>query len=139
MSAKKIAKTKTTKAPKAKKAKRPEEKKLSAIDAAAQVLAIAKEPMNAKELIEAMKAKALWTSPGGKTPHATLVSAIIRQIAVKEKESRFVKPGGASSPPSRAHKRHVVAREARKRASFSWGRGARSGRPCDGANGCEAP
>src|SRR5262245_44631513 len=93
MSAKKTAKTKTTKPPTAKKAKEPKDRKLSAIDAAAQVLASAKQPMNAKELIEAMKAKALWTSPGGKTPHATLVSAIIREIAVKGKESRFVKAG----------------------------------------------
>jgi len=93
MSAKKSTKTKATKAAKAKKAKEPKDKKLSAIDAAAQVLASAKEPMNAKELIEAMKAKALWTSPGGKTPHATLFSAIIREIAVKGKESRFVKAG----------------------------------------------
>ena len=48
--------------PKAKKAKEPKEKKLSAIDAAAQVLAASKMPMNAKEMIEAMTAKALWTS-----------------------------------------------------------------------------
>src|SRR5262245_32061337 len=89
MSAKKSTKTKTTKASKAAKEKKP--KKLSAIDAAAQILASAKEPMNAKELIEAMKAKALWTSPGGKTPHATLVSAIIREIALRGKKSRFVK------------------------------------------------
>ena len=77
----------------AKKAKAPEakEKKLSAIDAAAQVLAASKEPMNAKEMIEAMAAKGLWTSPGGKTPHATLYSAIIREVATKGKESRFVK------------------------------------------------
>ena len=86
MSAKKTPKTKTTKAK-----KEPKEKKLSAIDAAAQVLTSAKEPMNAKEMIEAMAAKALWTSPGGKTPHATLYSAIIREIALKGKESRFVK------------------------------------------------
>ena len=86
MSAKKTTKTKTTKAK-----KEPKEKKLSAIDAAAQVLATAKEPMTAKEMIEAMSAKALWTSPGGKTPHATLYSAIIREIALKGKDSRFVK------------------------------------------------
>jgi hypothetical protein len=76
---------------KPKKTKEPKEKKLSAIDAAAQVLAASKEPMNAKEMIEAMTAKALWTSPGGKTPHATLYSAIIREITLKGKESRFVK------------------------------------------------
>jgi hypothetical protein len=87
-------KAKAPKAKAAKKAKAPKEakeKKLSAIDAAAQVLAASKEPMNAKEMIEAMAAKGLWTSPGGKTPHATLYSAIIREIATKGKESRFVK------------------------------------------------
>ena len=68
-----------------------EEKKLSAIDAAAQVLVGSKEAMNCKELVEAMAAKSLWTSPGGQTPWATLYSAIIREIALKGKESRFVK------------------------------------------------
>jgi hypothetical protein len=91
MSAKKSTKTKTARKTATKKAKAPKDKKLSAIDAAAQVLAAAKEPMNAKEMIEAMAAKALWTSPGSKTPHATLYSAIIREIALKGKESRFVK------------------------------------------------
>ena len=66
-------------------------KKLSAIDAAAKVLATAKEPMNCKELIEAMAAKKLWTSPGGKTPHATLYSAILREINTKGKDARFKK------------------------------------------------
>ena len=75
----------------AKKLKESKEKKLSAIDAAAQVLAGSKEPLNTKEMIEAMAAKSLWTSPGGKTPHATLYSAIIREISLKGKEARFVK------------------------------------------------
>ena len=61
------AKTKKAKAP-----KEAGEKKLSAIDAAAQVLAASKEPMNAKEMIEAMAAKGYWTSPSGQTPSATL-------------------------------------------------------------------
>jgi HB1, ASXL, restriction endonuclease HTH domain len=104
MSTKKTSKTKTakkapaaktgaTKPTKAAKKARPpkEKKKLSAIDAAAQVLSGSKEPMNAKEMIEAMAAKSLWTSPGGKTPHATLYSALIREIATKGKEARFVK------------------------------------------------
>ncbi len=65
--------------------------KLSALDAAAKVLAGAKEPMNAKELIEAMAAKKLWTSPGGKTPWATLYSAITREIAKKGQDARFKK------------------------------------------------
>ena len=80
-----------TKAKKAKVPKEPKDKKLSAIDAAAQVLAAGKEPMTSKEMIEAMAAKSLWSSPGGKTPHATLYSAIIREIALKGKEARFVK------------------------------------------------
>ena len=75
----------------AKAKKPPKEKKLSAIDAAAQILAGSKEAMNCKELVEAMAAKSLWTSPGGQTPWATLYSAIIREIALKGKESRFVK------------------------------------------------
>ncbi len=79
---------------KAKNAKRsdsPREKKLSAIDAAAKVLTEADEPMNTKEMVDAMATKGYWTSPGGKTPHATLYSAIIREIAVKGNASRFRK------------------------------------------------
>ena len=82
---------KTTKAKAGKKSKAPKEKKTSAIDAAAQVLAKSKEAMNCKEMIDAMAKQALWTSPGGKTPHATLYSAIIREIALKGKEARFSK------------------------------------------------
>jgi hypothetical protein len=83
------AETKPTK--KAKAAKEPKAKKVGALDAAAQVLAASSEPMNCKQLIEAMASKGLWTSPGGKTPHATLYSAIIREIGVKGKDSRFIK------------------------------------------------
>lgn len=57
---------------KSKRAKPAIEKGLSSIDAAAQVLSASKEPLNAKQMIEQMAAKALWTSLGGKTPHATL-------------------------------------------------------------------
>ena len=76
---------------KSKKAKPAKEKKLSAIDAAAQVLAGSKDAMNCKELVESMAAKSLWTSPGGKTPHATLYSAILREIDTKGKSARFKK------------------------------------------------
>jgi hypothetical protein len=76
----------------AKKAKADgEPKRLSAIDAAAKVLATGKAPMNCKQMIEAMAATNLWTSPGGKTPHATLYSAILREIKVKGEDARFVK------------------------------------------------
>jgi hypothetical protein len=89
----KASKVKGPKAAPGKKAKPKgaKPKKISALDAAAQVLAASKEPMNAKELIEAMAAKNLWTSPGGKTPHATLYSAILREIGTKGKEARFKK------------------------------------------------
>lgn len=65
--------------------------KLSAIDAAAKVLGEVKEPLNCKEMVEKMAAKGYWKSPGGKTPHATLYSAILREINVKGKDSRFKK------------------------------------------------
>ncbi len=76
---------------KAKKAKEAKPKKLSALDAAAEVLAESGQPMNTREMIETLAAKKLWTSPGGKTPHATLYSAILREINEKGKDARFVK------------------------------------------------
>ena len=66
-------------------------KKLSALDAAAKVLSESKESLNTREMIEAMAAKKLWTSPGGATPHATLFSAILREINAKAKDARFKK------------------------------------------------
>lgn len=69
----------------------PKPKKTSALDAAVQVLAKAQMPMRAQELIAAMAEKRLWTSPGGKTPHATLYAAMIREISVKGAASRFQK------------------------------------------------
>jgi len=65
--------------------------KLSCLDAAAKVLASAKEPMTTKALIEAMAEKKLWSSPNGQTPAATLYSAILREITTKGKEARFKK------------------------------------------------
>jgi hypothetical protein len=76
---------------KAKTPAEPKEKKLSALDAAAKVLAEAGRPMTCKEMVEAMAAKGYWSSPGGKTPDATLCSAILREIKVKAEQSRFVK------------------------------------------------
>ena len=78
--------------PRPKKAKpEPKPKKLSALDAAAKVLAITGEPMTAKGLIEAMTERGFWTSPGGQTPEATLSAAIGREIATKGTTSRFRK------------------------------------------------
>ena len=43
------------------------------------------------ERVEAMVTKKLWTSPGGKTPDATLYAAILREIQTKGKEARFTR------------------------------------------------
>jgi hypothetical protein len=66
------------------------EKKLSCVAAALKVLSEAIEPMNAQEMVTAMTEAGYWTSPGGKTPHATLYSAILRELT-KGDDSRFVK------------------------------------------------
>ena len=66
-------------------------KRLSALDAAAQVLRETGQPMNCQEMIGAMAAKGYWTSPGGKTPAATLYSALLREIKVKGAQARFQK------------------------------------------------
>ena len=85
--AKEAAPTPATK----KKTKAAKSERMSALDAAAKVLQEAGEPMNAREMIEEMAGKGYWTTPGGKTPQATLTSAIAREIATKGKESRFEK------------------------------------------------
>lgn len=82
-------KPKAAKEPKAKKEPKP--KKPSALDAAAKVLGEARAPLNCQEMIKAMADKGYWTSPGGQTPHATLYSAILREINAKGKDARFKK------------------------------------------------
>ena len=64
---------------------------LSQLDAAAKVLGEATEPLTTKEMVEAMTTKGYWTSPGGKTPHATLYSAILRELQSKGETGRFIK------------------------------------------------
>jgi vancomycin resistance protein YoaR len=101
MPAKKTIKMTAAKKPAAKKAakasvkatKAKPEGKMSALDAAAKVLTEAGEPISTKQMIEAMAAKNYWTSPGGATPHATLYSALLREINAKGKDARFVKTG----------------------------------------------
>ncbi len=95
----KTAKKATAKAPSrsnkrpAKKtaAKATKAKRVSGLDAAARVLEESDQPMTAREIVEAAEAKGYWKSPGGKTPHATVYSAIIREIVAKGSESRFCK------------------------------------------------
>ncbi len=75
---------------------KPAAKRLSALDAAAQVLQglpvkEAKSGLSSQDLIDRMTAAGLWTSPGGQTPAATLYAAMIREIASKGGASRFVR------------------------------------------------
>lgn len=78
------------KTPKPVKAPKPaKERKPSGLDLAAKVLVAAKEPLAAKTIAERTIAAGWKTS--GKTPHATLYAAIIREIAVKGSQSRFTK------------------------------------------------
>lgn len=74
---------------KADSANNTDRRRLSALDAAAAVLTDAPAPMRCGELIATMAARDLWTSPNGKTPQATLNSALIREIRRKANQSRF--------------------------------------------------
>lgn len=57
--------------------------------------------MDCQTMIKTMAEKGYWTSPGGKTPAATLYSAILREISTKGKDARFKKtergPGRAGA------------------------------------------
>jgi hypothetical protein len=64
---------------------------LSALDAAARVLEEAGTPMTCQEMVAAMATKRYWSSPNGKTPAATLYSAILREITTKGAQARFTK------------------------------------------------
>lgn len=77
--------------PKAKATTEQKPKRVSALDAAAQVLAKAGKPMRAQELIAAMAEQNLWKSPAGATPHATLYAAMMREERDKGTASRFRK------------------------------------------------
>ena len=86
---KKTATKKAKAAPTKKATTKP--KRVSAIDAAAQVLKKTGKPMRAQELITAMAEQKLWISPGGKTPHATIYAAVVREINTKGSAARFTK------------------------------------------------
>jgi hypothetical protein len=82
--------------PKKRAAKRPAKgekkpKAMSGLDAAAKVLEESGEPMGVKQIVETAESKGYWKSPGGKTPHATVYSAIIREIKTRGQDARFRK------------------------------------------------
>ena len=65
---------------------------MSGLDAAAQVLIEAAGPMTVKEIVTVAFEKGYWKSDGA-TPHATIYSAMIREISKRGKEARFKKSG----------------------------------------------
>ena len=67
-----------------------ERRRTSGLDAAAEVLAEAGGPLGCKEIVEQMLAKGLWKT-NGKTPAATIYSAMTRESAAKGDASRFRK------------------------------------------------
>jgi len=67
------------------------QRKSSGLDLAAMVLAKSNEPLTCMSIAE--KAIAAGWQTKGKTPHATLYSAMIREIDKKGKDARFKKVG----------------------------------------------
>ena len=66
--------------------------KVSGLTAAYIVLKDATEPLNIRQIMERINEQGL-SKLGGKTPGATVVAAILREIKDKNGSSRFVKPG----------------------------------------------
>ena len=83
------------KAPKRAQRAKASGKRQSGLDAAARVLKESGKPMKVKAIVETMLAKGYWRT-SGKTPSATIYSAIIREIAAKAKAARFKKTGRGS-------------------------------------------
>ena len=82
---------KSTKAGKPSKNRKPAAPRKSLAGAAVLVLAQAKEPMNAKAIVEAAVAGG-WYEPGkGLTPHATLYSSMLREARDDGDKARFRK------------------------------------------------
>jgi hypothetical protein len=127
-----------------KQAKKDTPKKVSALDAAARVLTESGGSMTTKEMIEAMAAKKLWESPNGKTPSATLYSAILREVNTKGKDSRFKKtePGkfAATGTTGKAEKtaKPKAARGTKTKATKKTPESVVATAP-DGSPGAERP
>jgi hypothetical protein len=66
--------------------------KMSALDAAHEILKEQNREMNVKEITELAISTGRW-SPNGKTPIATLSAAVQMDIVKKQEASRFIKTG----------------------------------------------
>jgi hypothetical protein len=90
VAADKPAETPAPKPARATKNADPKPKRVSALDAAVEVLKRRDEPMTCKAMIDAMGEAKLWRTDAA-TPANTLYSAILREIQRKGDASRFVK------------------------------------------------
>lgn len=86
------ADAKNPKKDKAAKTGKKKERKTSGLDAAARVLKETGKPMRCACIIKTALEKGYWSTKG-KTPAATVYSAIIREITDKGNKSRFRKSG----------------------------------------------
>ena len=114
------------------------------LDAAAKVLGETGTAMTCPELIAAMQERGYWSSPAGKTPAATLYSAIQREIAVKGGESRFKKtaPGHFAARDAKvepASERRSSAKKAKKAKKGGKGKKAEKGAKAAEAATATAP
>jgi hypothetical protein len=127
------ASAKMAKAPKPEKtqAELPAEaarKRLSALDAAARVLAETGQPMCCTELIAAMTAKGYWTSPAGKTPASTLYAACYASSVPRKTRPAFARPSAASSAwPSRLGNGVGFAHVGQRRRGWAYRLSSRRG------------
>ncbi len=65
-------------------------KRLTGLDAVAQILREAGRPMTAKDMVQAALDRGLWTTTG-RTPDRTIYAAITRDMAARGRQSRFRK------------------------------------------------
>ena len=67
-------------------------RQMSLVDAAVSILAQGSgDPMGCKDIVAEAVNRGLWAPRTGKTPASTLYAAILREIATKGDQSRFVK------------------------------------------------
>lgn len=67
-------------------------KKASGLDIAAQILKASDQPMRCRDIVQRMIDDGLWKT-NGKTPHATIYAAMLREIQTKGEQARFKKTG----------------------------------------------
>ena len=85
-----MSKSKKAKTAKPKDKKSRQDGTMSGLDAAVKVLSAAEEPLTTRIIVDRAFGMGLWKSKG-KTPHATMFAAILREIKKKGPESRFIK------------------------------------------------